>query len=377
MRVPLRRGTTVAGAVLCAMATTGTLPAQAATTPAWRVAHLFTHSPLRNLLGFTVTGPNDAWAFGDGTHSQPTAVHWNGTTWTAAALPGATSSPGHASSTSATNVWAADGGDCGPTPIAAFVSRWNGTAWRTTRFPKSSTLCVSSVVTTGPSDGWLFSNNGGTSTQAMHYNGTTWQSVSMGNVGAVLAAWGVSATDVWALTYTQTNKMLAVQWNGRTWASVPLNEPALPPGDHAYPLDIKALGPDNVWATAQLVNHNGQVTGPDNSYVLHWDGRSWRWTPLPHSDVTQYVAPDGASGAWVAAVTNDITGVSAFLHFTGGQWTTDPVPHKGIPGTGVNEVLYTLALVPGTQSLMSSADVSYDPNPTQTVTHAVIYQYGP
>jgi hypothetical protein len=360
------------------MAVAAAVPADAAASPGWRVEHLFIHSPLADLLGLTAIGPGDAWAFGDGRHHQPTAVHWNGQTWTATSLPGATARPSHASSTSATNVWAAGGGVCGSAPQpAAFVSRWNGTTWGTKRFPKSS-LCVSSVVTTGPADGWLFgSQGGGTSTEALHYNGTTWQTVSLGNAGSVIAAWGVSATDVWALTYTQTDTMLAERWNGTSWASVSLNEPVLPHGDHAYPLDIAATSASNVWAIAQLVNHNSEVTGPDNSYLLHWDGQAWQWTPLPDSDMTLEVAPDGASGAWVSAATNAVTGVSAFLHFTGGQWTSYPVPVKGIPGTRAFADLYTLALVPGTQSVLSSADVSYDPTPTQTVTHAVIYQYGP
>jgi hypothetical protein len=376
MRVVLRYGTTVAGAALCVVALSGTVAAQATTSPGWQVAQLFNHQPLANLLGLTVTGPSDAWAFGDGAHHQPTAVHWNGTTWTASSLPGATARPSVASSTSAANVWAAGGGACGIGSSTAFVSRWNGTAWTTDLIPNAP-LCVSSVVTTGPSDGWLFGGQGGTSTVALHFNGTTWQTVAMGDVGSVNTAWGVSATDVWALTYTRADRMRAERWNGKTWRRVALNEPTVPRGDHFYPLGISATGADNVWATAQLVRHNHEVTGAGNSYVLQWNGTAWQWTPLPGHDITMELAPDGASGAWVAAETNAFTGAPTFLHYTGGQWTSVPVPTQGIPGTRAFSDLYTLALVPGTQSVLSSADVTYDPTPTRTVTHAVIYQYVP
>jgi hypothetical protein len=352
----------------------GAIPAQAGTSPGWRVAHLFTNRPLANLLGLTATGPADAWAFGDGQHHRPTAVHWDGHTWTATRLAGATGRPSYTSSTSATNVWAAGSGACGTAPRAPFVSRWNGTQWTTKLFSRIS-MCVSAVVTTGPTDGWLFGSQG-TGGVALHYNGTTWRMVPLHNPGPVVAAWGVSATDVWALMYTPHDRMVAEQWNGRIWASVPLNEPALPSGYHAYPMGISATGAGNVWATAQLVHHNTEVTGPDNSYVLHWDGQGWQWTPLPNSDMAAQVAPDGASGAWLVAYTNPITGAAAFMHFTGGQWAPYPIPHKRIPGTGVSAEVYALALIPGTQSLLATADVYYN-TPTQSVTNAVVYQYGP
>src|SRR5215813_1617019 len=161
MSLSTRSRLVVIGAAACAAAA-GIAPAltaaHAASTPGWRIFRTFAPHRFKNLIGLAVTGAHDAWAFGDGPR-HPFAVHWDGTRWTGRILPGANARPEQASSTSRTNVWASGHrcfeGPPEPSGESAYISRWNGRGWTTTHM-KTTPFCSTSLVTTGPHEGWLF-----------------------------------------------------------------------------------------------------------------------------------------------------------------------------------------------------------------------------
>jgi hypothetical protein len=373
----LGRRLAVAGSALCLVATTGTAAAWGATAaaPAWRVSHVFAGQPLADLLAVTATGPRDAWAFGDGKNARPAAVHWDGKTWSESYLPGATARPEQVSETGRTNVWAAGGG-CSQVNTAAYVSRWNGSKWTTTLFPKAPFCGASAVVTTGPSDGWLF-NLGGSPAVALHFTGKTWKNVSLGKVGPVLSASAVSQKNVWAVTYTPKNQMLVVHWNGSSWHTVPIPAAPVSKGDHTYPIQLVAAAGNNIWLTTNIVDNNGEVPGPLRSLVLHWNGTGWHWIKVPYADLALQAASDGHGGMWASAQINSLGSGYDFVHYSGGKWTRQPAPTAGLPATVGSEDVFSLALIPGTQTLWASGDAFWDPTPTTSKSASVMFKYGP
>jgi len=213
-----------------------------------------------------------------------------------------------------------------------------------------------------------------------------WQDVadcpSLGNFGSVVAASAVSATDIWLLTFTTSAKTLLVHFDGTTWQKAAVPAPSLPKGDILIPQALTTAGARSVWATVQIItSQDMRPSSPPDSLLLHWNGRAWNWIPLPGSDdAWPAIAPDGADGAWVvgARVT---TGVALpayyFLHWTGSAWTAQLVPTKGIPGTKVTtEFVFSLAHIPGTQSVLASGQADYKPPTGPTTGAAVIYSYG-
>jgi hypothetical protein len=367
---------TLTAAVLCALAGVLVPRAQAAPPPGWRIFTLFSARPYADLLTMTATWASNAWAFGDsaGPGSPPVALRWNGKTWTASRPFGNVTRPFYVSSTGGNNIWVT-GQDC--TNGASYVSAWNGSRWHTTMFRNAPfPFCQAPVVTTGQSNGWIFAKSA-VNTQARHFNGKTWRTVTIGKFGAVLAASAVSAGDIWLLTETAATKMLVVHYNGRTWTSVRLPAVSLPTGEKPYAADIEAASGANVWAAAELIK-NGQVTsGPETSLLLHWDGRTWHWITVPFDDIALHVAPDTGS-VWVVAQTVVATGTGwDFLRWTpGNHWTRVPAPAAGIPGDSAAYELYTLTHIPHTHSFWASADADYAVGSTAKQS-AVIFKYGP
>jgi hypothetical protein len=366
----------VSGVALCLLAITGATSAGGATAsaPAWRVSHVFTGQPLSNLLAVTATGSKDAWTFGDGKNSRPAAVHWNGVTWTISYLPGATDRPDQVSETSRTNVWAA-GGTCGSVSTIPYVSRWNGSKWTTTLFPKAN-CGASAVVTTGPSDGWLFNQNSESPTVALHFTGKTWKSVSLGKVGTVVSASAVSQKNVWAVSYTVKDQMLIEHWNGASWHTVTVPAAPVPKGDDTYPIQFVAAGTSDMWLTTDIVRNNYEVNGPLRSVVLHWNGNAWHWLTVPYADLALEATSDGQGGIWTTAMINSPSSAYDFVHFSGRSWSRQAAPTAGISPSDITTDVYSLALIPGTQTLWASGDAFWYPSPTTSATASVMFKFG-
>jgi hypothetical protein len=342
---------------------------------AWSRPHVFAGQPIDNLLAVTATGPGDAWALGDGKNARPAAVHWNGKTWSQSYLPGATDRPEQVSETGRANVWAA-GGRCDLVSTTAYVSRWNGSKWTTTLFPKAPSCGASAVVTTGPSDGWLF-NQSGSPAVALHFTGKMWKNVSLGRVGTVLSASAVSQKNVWAVTYTLRNQMLVVHWNGHSWRPVPIPAAPVRKGDHTVPIKLVAAGTGSIWVTTVIVRNDTQVPGPLRSLVLHWNGAGWHWIKVPFGDQAWQAASDGHGGLWAYAQINSPSAGFDFVHYSGGKWTRQSAPTAGLPATLGTEDVFSLALIPGTQRLWASGDAFWHPTPTTSASASVIFKYGP
>ena len=379
----------LAAAGLCALA--GLLAPQAQASPAaaspstWRVAKVFAGQPYSNLIPMTAISAGSAWLFGDGASNREVALHFNGSTWTPSYPFGTLPRPWFVSATGASNIWVT-GQNCTSSGVD-YVAMYNGRSWRTWHFKLTTSseggpFCQAPVVTTGPANGWIFSNGGvpgGNVTKALHFNGTKWSGVTLGSFGDVVEASAVSATDIYLLTYTLANKMLVVHYDGRTWKAVPLPAAPAPKGAHPYPAGITTPSGKSVWIATVLVHTNPDGSGNEinASRLLHFDGSKWSWVTVPGTDDVTTISYD-AGGVWMPGQRADSSGTGwDFLHWNGTTWATVPVPSAGIPGTGVSYQIYSLVHIPGTHSFWASGDADYSTPANTQGASAVVFKYGP
>jgi hypothetical protein len=378
-KVPLMGGTFAVTLALFAAMLTGASPASAGLSPGtvlapstsgWRIAAVIGASRASNLLSVVATSPHSAWAFGDGVHGKPLALHWNGTAWLPGPLPQANARPDLISAASPADVWAG-GTRCGDgppsSPFSSYVSRWNGRSWSTTTF-RHVNWCAQTLVTTNYGNGWLFTSQ----SLALHLQSGRWQPVQLGNVGAVITATAVSATDIWAFTYrTSDDKLLAIHWNGRSWRPVPLPAFPAPRHKHSYPWSSYSSTRTGVWFSESAV--------PGLPYwdarLVRWTGHSWRQISPPTDDTFLALTGDGAGGLWGLAFNRG----QVFQHYAGGSWTGGTEPIAGLPGNParVADLVYDLANIPGTRSLWATGQADYYNSKDVQQSYSVIYQYTP
>src|SRR5207247_1746353 len=166
------------------------------------------------------TSASDVWAVGDGTnYSAPFAIlHYDGATWSSAPTP-TTFPPVNLSAvcgTSASDVWAVgietvsaqvlhsillhvtDAASSG-----AIIIHYNGTTWPSVSSGTTPPIHLSAVWGSSASDVWAVGvqNDYGKFLHSiiLHYNGTAWSPVWRGTTGALSGVWGTSASDVWAV----------------------------------------------------------------------------------------------------------------------------------------------------------------------------------
>jgi hypothetical protein len=204
------------------------------------------------LTAVAASSAGNAWAAGFYTKTAASpgralALHWNGTAWSAAALPGlgnGTTALTAVTVLAARNAWAAGSScpraGCAPgTKVPALILRWNGTSWskaRTPDLPAGNEL--TGVAALSASDAWAVGaapSPGGTGTVPLivRWNGRSWSTVTSPRAGvssAFAAVSAASAADAWAagtaclgqcnvVGAAKTEIPLLAHWNGHTWSS--------------------------------------------------------------------------------------------------------------------------------------------------------------
>lgn len=123
---------------------------------------------------------DDVWAIGStfvgGTEYDATALHWDGSAWAEVALPEGDFKLADVTAVAADDVWASGSRGIGE-DVTPVVVHWDGTAW--TEVPVADgnrgTLTEMAVIN---GEVWAVGDNyGGTNTNVLRYDGTTWQAV--------------------------------------------------------------------------------------------------------------------------------------------------------------------------------------------------------
>jgi hypothetical protein len=237
-------------------------------------------------LGVAAVGPADVWAVGDysltaTSAALPLVEHWNGSSWSIAAIPSLFRGLLAAVTAIAPNdIWAVGGwaGDL-TSPNQPLALHWDGTSWSQTVPPSQAggSNTLHAVSATSKANAWAV---GAVRTSPAgqrptwqplveHWNGTAWElgSAQVNNatttnyLGAVA---GVAANDLWAVGWQGalgSPQTLTERYSGDSAGTIaPWTYYPNPPTNAAL-WGLAALATDDVWAVGDIVQH--------------WAGASW------------------------------------------------------------------------------------------------------
>jgi hypothetical protein len=306
------------------------------------------------------------------------ALHWNGHTWSAVAVPSPGSTgPGAGNvslltgvrCTSSTNCWAVgyylkSGAELNE------ALRWNGHHWSQVATPNpggtssSSNFhfsILSSVTCVSASNCWAAGEYGRVvggiaevmRNEVLHWNGSKWATASvpdpagtaLGNANTLYAVRCASAASCWAVGTLGTvgnpsqfrNEVL--HWNGSKWGVITVPSPGGTASSHvSYLYGVACTSVSNCWA----VGTYGKV-GTPNTYqnqALHWNGHHWSLVFTPQPDGTGAGAANSLEDVTCPTAVNcwavgnygsiDSTGAGMILnqalHWNGHHWSLVSTP---------------------------------------------------
>jgi hypothetical protein len=299
------------------------------------------------LLAASAYSPNDIWAVGQ------SAIHFDGTTWTAFPVP---MIKGDNNSflqgvvdISPTLAWAAGNVTNGAHP-GQVIEQWNGTRWSLfpgPKFGKKEQANVFAMTSSSANDVWAIGSlmnlgTGVVSSLFEHWNGTAWTATTVeSNNQFLFGASADAANDAWAVGFNGSENIetSAMHWDGTNWKSV-----ATPNvGEGTNKLNaVLALAPNDVWA----VGSSTPVAPPKQAATLtlieHFDGASWAIVPSPNvgpnspnqSNRLLGLTANSANDIWAFGSYFPADGsghqMTLLLHWDGTSWTiaSSPSPAK-------------------------------------------------
>jgi hypothetical protein len=228
-------------------------------------------------------------------------------------------------------------GTAGPTlgVVSTEALRWDGTTWQLQQIPPlpgtglNAVSCVTEtdcVAVGGPGAGAL----------AEHWDGAKWTvqptpkpaGAQLAAFNAISCAAGSSCMAVGGdMDATGAIHVLAERWNGHTWTVVPAPTPSSPPSSFftgvSCPASAACIG------VGISIDASGNPTG---TFAERWNGSSWTLQPTP----TQSTAGGQLGSVWCASVTACIATGSTNAgtlaeRLSGTTWTVLPTPNP--PGT--------------------------------------------
>jgi hypothetical protein len=151
----------------------------------------------------------------------------------------------------------------------------------------------------------------------------------------LLGVAAVSEDTVWAtgqfITSTGGTQALIEHWNGHTWNTVSIPIPA---GALSSQLaSITVISPRNIWAAGSFISPS-----LDNVETLieHWNGSTWQIVPSPSpvgalSSFFNGISAASKDDAWAVGITEDSSGIVHPLieHWNGSTWRIVPSPSPG------------------------------------------------
>src|SRR5215469_12809168 len=265
----LAAGVSLAGAA--SVAAPGT--AGASTSPSWKL--VFQAHPSGYFGSIAAISKTDVWAVADlfrrgKTLYKPYIWHFNGSTWNAVTIPGATMTSNTVQASSANNVWV-----IGLTPNSRNLAtsaayRWDGRHWH--KIPIPAYTYLQGTVVLSPSNVWAFGGSFTLSGDVFHWNGRRWASYDLNFLAQSVSA--SSARNVWLTGITWVGKKQVAtgyRWNGRRWLLVSMPHPVVNSGP-----GVTVFSRSNVWI-------GWDTTTKDSA--LHWNGHWWRVVTAPDNMV--------------------------------------------------------------------------------------------
>lgn len=328
---------------------------------------IFTYVPTPNghpgvannaLQAVSASSPSDIWAVGQ------TAIHYDGTKWTAYPTPmisgDNTSYLDGVVDISPTEAWAAGNVGVGQAAPNQVIERWDGTAWSVypgPSFTSAEQPSIYGMTGTSANDIWavgsLLVNNSILYALYEHWDGTAWTAKAGPFHGFFRAVSADASDDIWAVGYSGLNFVtFSEHYDGVSWTLV--STPNVGSGPNSLG-GVVVLAPNNVWAvgysTAGQKPPPGQFDVPTKTLIEHYDGTGWSVVSSPNvGPNSQYqsnklygitaVSPTDiwAFGEYSSASGNGYQ-ITLLLHWDGTSWSLAPSPSPK-PGNFESDVLF-------------------------------------
>lgn len=204
------------------------------------------------LYDLAAVSEKDIWAVGTDDSSGEGAgstlvAHWDGASWKAVPSPNVAKDKTNVlygvTAVSAKDVWAVGGSSRG-----ALIEHWNGKRWKVVPTPGSPGQGLSSVAAVSASDVWAVGEADGR-TLIQHWYGRRWQVVPSPDAGlknpGLNRVTAVSSDDVWAVGFSDEGTLVE-HWDGTEWKVV--SGPSLDRSLSGYLLGVASLSATEVWA---------------------------------------------------------------------------------------------------------------------------------
>jgi hypothetical protein len=255
-----------------------------------------------------------------GPNVLPTIWRWSGKKFVVAKLPKLRSGEvaiTSISASSATNAWAV-GQMFQPGSSKQVALHWNGKTWAAVAMPEDATA----VATSGPLNAWAIGDDG---TSLLHWNGKAWSEAAFTPLDVVVNA---IATTSPHLAYavggrlSPTGSPLTVirRFDGKTWSTAPLGT-----GARGADLLSVSIHGTSAWAVGAHTTANSSLV----PVIVHTTGGTWRSQRPAGGNLSDYtlnaVSVASANRAYaVGNVDTDTANLTFFDAFTGHSWKGEP-----------------------------------------------------
>jgi hypothetical protein len=327
------------------------------------------------LQAVAASSPSDVWAVGQ------TAIHFDGTQWTAFATPLIVGdNTGYLDGVvdlSPTEAWAAGITGIGTANPNQVIERWDGTAWSVYPGPifgSGDQPSIYGMTATPAGDIWAVGDSlvDGATLYALfeHWDGAAWTATRGAFHGFFRGVSADAVNDIWAVGYSGLNFVtFSEHYDGTSWTLVPT--PDVGSGPNALN-GVVALAPNDVWAvgysTASQKPPPNHYDVPTKTLIEHYDGTSWSVVPSPNvGPNSQYqsnrllgvtaVSPTDiwAFGSYFAASGSEYQ-MTLVLHWDGTSWSLAPSPSPE-PGDFLDDILFSgVVTAPGSVWIVGSLD---------------------
>ena len=250
-----------------------------------------------DLYGVSCTSPSFCVAVGDyynGTHDQTLIETWNGSAWSIASSPNASTTQDnflHGVSCLSPSFCVATGFYSNGANDQTLVESWNGSAWSIALSPNTSTTqdnYLRGVSCTSPSfcvATGHYSNGTNDQTLIESWNGTAWSIGSSPNTSTTQYndLYGVSCTDpsfCVATGFSSPGGTLIETWNGSAWSIASSPNASTTQFNHLY--GVSCTGPSFCVATGDY------YTGTHVQTLIEtWNGSAWSIASSLNASTTQ------------------------------------------------------------------------------------------
>lgn len=305
-----------------------------------------------HLQGLAAISQDDIWAVGAfltaGGIGQTLTEHWNGTQWKIVPSPtpvGATNSVLlKVAAVSHSNVWAVGVTQDNSGISGTLIEHWNGHTWQIVSIPHptgSINISLNDVAAVPHNEdvwavgGFVDSTNTG-HVLIERWNGHTWQIIpSTAPAGSGLSGVAaISHNDVWAVgsifdTTSNTSQVHIEHWNGHTWQTIPGANPA--GSTFVFLNGVAPVSHNDVWAVGNAFSTNGSCL----NLIEQWNGHTWQIVPSANLGGLTCFSLNGVAAVshdkdavWAVGNALDTNGSTVTLieHWNGHTWRIVPSP---------------------------------------------------